>query len=67
MVRKSGQTKLGQRFDGPKVPYAEALVFEDAIKPSSIHGILVCYAMHPTCNGMKTLESLITAALFVNI
>ena len=54
---KSGQTKLGQRFDGPKVPYAEALVFEDAIQPLSIHGIIVCYAMHPTCNGMKTLES----------
>ena len=64
---KSGQTKLGQRFDGPKVPYAEALVFEDAIQPLSIHGIIVCYAMHPTCNGMKTLEALIIVGLFVNI
>ena len=51
----------------PKVPYAEALVFEDALKPLSVHGISVSYAMHPTCNGMKTLKALIIAVLYVNI
>ena len=65
----SGKTILGQRLEGPIIPYAEALVFEmystyAALHgsswvelPKTLHGIIVTYSMHPTCVGKKTLES----------
>ena len=65
----SGKTILGQRLEGPIIPYAEALVFETYSTyaalhgsswvelPKTLHGIIVTYSMHPTCVGKKTLES----------
>jgi neutral ceramidase len=53
----SGKTILGQRPDGPIIPYAESLIFEKYFDSNILHGIVVTYSMHPTCVGKKRMES----------
>ena len=54
---RGGATRLGQRLDGPKVPYADAIQFYSKDDPSKVYATLFSFACHPVCCGKGLQQS----------
>ena len=54
---RGGATRLGQRLDGPKVPYADAIQFYSKDDPSKCYATLFSFACHPVCCGKGLQQS----------